>query len=512
MADILHNKANRIILCNPRSARRNHRLPISVLQVCASIYGKHDFVIVDGNLEKNTWQKLDNYLRTGEFAFFACSVMPGPQLSEAIELSKAIRKQYPEIIIIWGGYFASIHYSVCIESGLVDYVIRGPGDLSFPILIRCLKDGQTENLSEIANLVFRRDGKTVSNPMDPIPDQDTLPDLPLAFLNEFYPIENYIVKTFMGERTFSYHSSIGCSHYCGFCGVASIYHSGWRGKSPAKMYEDILHLKTKYNINAIEFHDSNFFCSRERTLQFCQLIKGLDIVWWAEGRVDTMNSFADDELKLIRSSGCCLVFMGAETGNNDLLTTINKGPSSGKNQTLEVINRFKSFDIIPQLSLVFGFPEGSAQRIKDQIQNDIYFVRQIKRLNSRTEFVIYYYSPVPFDNSTIYKQVQETGLTFPNTLEEWLKPEWRDFDLRLGRSLPWLKPGMIRDVRNFQVVLLAAFPGISNFHLNWVQKGLLKIPGSLRYILQFYRFPYEIKALLKLFSYQRPEKEGFYST
>lgn len=512
MADLLTNKADRVILCNPRSAMRNHRLPISVLQVSASIYGKHDFVIVDGNLEKNPMQKLDNYLKTGEFAFFACSVMPGPQLSEAIRLTKAIREQYPGIIIIWGGYFASIQYHICIESGLVDYVIRGPGDLSFPKLIQCLKDRQTENLPEIANLVFRREGKTVCNPMEPIPDQDTLPDLPLEFLNKFYSLENYIVKTFLGERTFSYHSSVGCNNNCGFCGVASIYHSCWRGKSPAKMYEDILQLKTRYKINAIEFFDSNFFCSGKRVLELCQLIKDLDIVWWAEGRVDTMSSFSDDELKLIRSSGCRLVFMGTETGNNDLLRTLNKGPSFEANKTLEVVNRFKSHDILPQLSFVFGFPESSSDRIKRQIQHDIYFIRQVKKLNPGTEFIIYLYSPVPFDSSAIYKQVKETGLTFPETLEEWLKSEWRDFDLRLGRSLPWLKPGMIRDVRNFQVVLLAAFPGISNFHLNWVQKGLLKIPGTVRYKLQFYRFPYEIKALLKLFSYQRPEKEGFYSS
>jgi radical SAM superfamily enzyme YgiQ (UPF0313 family) len=241
-------------------------------------------------------------------------------------------------------------------------------------------------------------------------------------------------------------------------------------------------------------------------------MKDLDISWWAEGRVDTMSSFSDDELELIRSSGCRLVFMGTETGNNDLLRTLNKGPSFEANQTLEVVNRFKSHDILPQLSFVFGFPESSSDRIKRQIQDDIYFIRRVKKMNPGTEFIIYLYSPVPFDSSSIYKQVKETGLTFPETLEEWLKSEWRDFDLRLGRSLPWLKPGMIRDVRNFQVVLLAAFPGISNFHLNWVQKGLLKIPGIVRYKLQFYRFPYEIKALLKLFSYQRPEKEGFYSS
>src|SRR5512140_3773929 len=117
--------------------------------------GKHDFVIVDGNLENDPWNKLNDYLETGEFAFFACTVMPGPQLKQAVRITKSVREKFPGTIIIWGGYFPSLHYKVCMESVMIDYIIRGPGDHSFPALIQYLKDGRSTELSEIGNLVYR---------------------------------------------------------------------------------------------------------------------------------------------------------------------------------------------------------------------------------------------------------------------------------------------------------------------------------------------------------------------
>src|SRR4051812_47098449 len=101
---------NKILLFNPRSNEYKPRIPNSVLQVAASVDGKYEYVFVDGNLENDPWTKIENYLLSGEFKFFASTVMPGPQLKQAIPFSKRIKKQFPEIIIIWGGYFPSNQY------------------------------------------------------------------------------------------------------------------------------------------------------------------------------------------------------------------------------------------------------------------------------------------------------------------------------------------------------------------------------------------------------------------
>ncbi|MCH8034761.1 MAG: radical SAM protein, partial [Bacteroidetes bacterium] len=97
---------NNIIFFNPRSGKYNHTLPLSILQIAASIQGKHNYVIVDGNLEKDPWKKIKEYIQSGEYKYFACTVMPGPQLKQAIPITKKIKLEFPEIINIWGGYFA----------------------------------------------------------------------------------------------------------------------------------------------------------------------------------------------------------------------------------------------------------------------------------------------------------------------------------------------------------------------------------------------------------------------
>jgi anaerobic magnesium-protoporphyrin IX monomethyl ester cyclase len=163
------------------------------------------------------------------------------------------------------------------------------------------------------------------------------------------------------------------------------------------------------------------------------------------------------------------------------------------------------------LSFVLGLPDSSPERVMQQIRQDIRFIRELKKLNTHTEVILYLFSPVPFKSSALYKKVQSFGLEFPSSLEGWLTEKWKKFDLRRGFVMPWMRPYMLRFIRNFEVVMTAAYPGKSNFHIGRIWKNVLIIPGRIRYHLKWYRFPFGLKALLKLFYYQRPEKEGFYS-
>ncbi len=79
--------------------------------------------------------------------------MPGPQLRQAIPISKMIRESFPDIKVIWGGYFASNHSAVVLQSGFVDFVVNGPGDKCFPALLNSLETGAPYDL--ISNLVYR---------------------------------------------------------------------------------------------------------------------------------------------------------------------------------------------------------------------------------------------------------------------------------------------------------------------------------------------------------------------
>ncbi|MFC2094322.1 B12-binding domain-containing radical SAM protein [Bacteroidota bacterium] len=501
---------NKLILFNPRSAKIKHRIPNSILQAGASIDGRYDYVFVDGNLEQDAWARLEKYLSTGEFKYFGCTVMPGQQLKQAIPFTKRVRENFPEVVNIWGGYFPSNQYKSVLNSGYVDFIINGPGDKAFPSLIDALES--KSDPGKIGNLIFKKNHEIVFTSKDDLIDQDLIPLLPYKKLNDFYPVKNYLGRTFMGSRTAAYHSSVGCPFTCSFCAVVPIYEARWKGKSAKKVYSDIKFLIDEYGADAVEFHDNNFFVSEKRTVEFSELIMKEKIKWWGEGRIDTINKYSDDSLRLMRESGCRMIFFGAETGNDDVLKQMDKGGTQSSEQIKSFAARMKNFDIIPEYSFVLGLPADSSQKVNKQINDDIQFIRKIKEINSSTEIIIYLYSPVPTEGSELYNEVSKRGFKFPEKLEDWLNPEWENFDLRKNPLTPWLKPKMVNRIRNFDTVLNASYPTISDFKLTSFQKKVMRVLSSIRYKREIYFLPYELKFFQKFWlKYRQPEVEGFYT-
>ncbi len=500
---------NKIILFNPRSANAKHRIPNSILQVGASIHGKHEYVFVDGNMEKDPWQTINRYLATGEFRFLGMTVMPGPQLQQAIPFAKKVREQFPEVINIWGGYFASNQHKVVLNSGYVDFAINGPGDKCFPELLDALNNNKPYEF--ISNLIYKTEkGDIVKTNKESLLDQDALPDLPYEYLNSFYPIKNYLAKTFLGENTLAYHSSMGCPFKCSFCAVVPIYEARWRGRSAQLIYNDIKKIKETYGADAIEFHDNNFYVSEKRTLEFSKLMLNENMNWWGEGRIDTLDKYKDDTLKIMRDSGCRMIFFGAESGSDHILKAMDKGGKQTGAQIIRFAERMKKFDIIPEYSFVLGLPGRSQKEVMDQIRSEIQFIKKVKAVNPDTEIIIYVYSPVPTEGSELYQRITEAGFKFPEKLEDWISPQWEKFDLRKNPLTPWLTAQMIDEIKNFEVVLNGYYPTHSDVKLSNFQKKVIRGVSSWRYKMGWHKFPYEIKALQKFWlRYRQPEIEGF---
>jgi anaerobic magnesium-protoporphyrin IX monomethyl ester cyclase len=498
---------NKVILFNPKSAQAKHRIPNSILQVGAAVHGIYEYVFVDGNLEADPWKKIETHLRSGNFKYFGCSVMPGPQLRQAIPYSKKIREQFPEVINIWGGYFASNQFKSVINSGFVDYIINGPGDEAFPQLLNAIENQRS--VHGINNLIFKESNNIVKTAQAPLLDQDKLPQLPYNFLNETYPLSNYLGRTFLGNRTAAYHSSMGCPFTCSFCAVVPIYNARWKGKSAGLIYQDIKYLIDNHKADAIEFHDNNFFVSEKRTVEFSKLIQKENISWWGEGRIDTIDKYSDESLAAMRNAGCKMIFFGAETSNDELLKKMDKGGTQTTAQMKAFAARMKKFDIIPEYSFVLGFPAETPELVMEQIDRDIAYIKQIKEINPSTEIIIYVYSPVPTEGSELYELVTKAGFRFPEKLEDWLDPAWQNFDLRKNPLTPWLTPSMIDRIKGFETVLNAQYPTVSDFRLTPAKRKIMRVLSQIRYSTNFFRFPYELKALQKLWRYRQPEIEGF---
>lgn len=498
---------NEVLLFNPRAAKAKPRIPNSVLQVAASIDAQRGWVIVDGNREHDPWPKIKAYLETGRFRYFGTTAMPGPQLQQAVPIARDVRRLFPDVVTVWGGYFASNQYRSVMASGYVDYIINGPGDHAFPALLEALETGGDP--TGIRNLIFRHEGEILKTPQETLLDQNALPPLPYAKLNELYSMDGYLGHTWLGDKTIAYHSSFGCPFTCSFCAVVPIYKARWKGSSAERIYKDIMYLKETHGGNAIEFHDNNFFVNRKRTVAFAEMMLNEGMNWWGEGRIDTLDKYTDEDLALMRKSGCRMIFFGAESGNDDILAQMDKGGTQTAAQIKAFAGRLRKFDIVPEYSFVLGMPGPTPETVMQQIDSDIRFIKEIKTINPDAEIIIYVYSPVPTEGSELYEQVKATGFSFPETLEDWISPAWEKFDLRKNPLTPWLTPEMVDRIKNFETVLNAYYPTNSDIRLSRLQRRTMRAVSSLRYRWNLYGKPYELKALQKIWKYRQPEIEGF---
>ena len=499
--------SHKVLLFNPRSANGKYRIPNSVLQVAASVEGMFEWVIVDGNRERDPYKKIAAYLRTGEFRYIGFTVMPGPQLKEAIPFSKQIREDFPGTIMIWGGYFATNQHKVVLRSGYVDFVINGPGDHAFPDLLTALENNTSYD--GIRNLMYLKGEKIVKTPKEDLIEQATLPTLPYDKLHRLYDMPTYLGRTYLGKKTLAYHSSVGCPFTCSFCAVVPIYEARWKAKPADQVYRDVKYLKDTWGADAIEFHDNNFFVSEKRTADFSRLIMKENMIWWGEGRIDTIHKYKDETLALMRESGCKMIFFGAETGNDEVLKKMDKGGTQTGAQIRAFAARMKKFDIIPEYSFVLGMPGDDPKKVMDYIDSDIAFIKEIKDINPDTEIIIYTYSPVPTEGSELYEKTLASGFRFPEVLEDWISPHWENFDLRKNPLTPWLTPAMIDKIRNFETVLNGYYPTVSDIRLSTIKRKLIRRLAAFRYRSGLYKYPYEIKFLHRLWHYRQPEIQGF---
>jgi radical SAM superfamily enzyme YgiQ (UPF0313 family) len=278
----------------------------------------------------------------------------------------------------------------------------------------------------------------------------------------------------------------------------------WLAQSAERTANVARRLVTDYRADAVEFYDNNFFVHEARTAEFAERILDLGIGWWGESRIDTLLRYSDRSWRLMRDSGLRMVFMGAESGSDETLKRMNKGGSASTDKTLAMAEKAREYGIVPEFSFVLGNPPDP----EGDVHGTLEFIRKVKRVNPHTEIIMYVYTPVPLAGE-LYDEAKAEGFAFPQTLEEWISEDWQDFAQRRSAQIPWLADPIHRHLRDFERVLSAYYPTITNPNLRGARRWMLRAASAWRYHLGFYRYPLELRPLQRLLAYQRPETCGF---
>src|SRR5205085_9245508 len=125
------------------------------------------------------------------------------------------------------------------------------------------------------------------------------------------------------------------------------------------------------------------------------------LAWWGEGRIDTLLRYREETWTLMARAGLKMVFMGAESGSNETLRRMDKGGTMSTDKTLAIAELMGRHGIVPEFSFVLGSPPDPEADVMDTIA----FIKQVKKVNPRSEIIMYMYTPVPlsgelFDSAT----------------------------------------------------------------------------------------------------------------
>jgi len=485
-----------IILLNPRATKpRNRRFPLSVMALGAVLEGREEYEIVDGNIDDNPTQTILDLIRTRDVELLGVTVMPGPQMAAAITVSRAMRQLHPKLPIVWGGYFPSIYTDAALNARYVDYVVRGQGEDTLLELIDAIRGKRA--LEGILGLSYKDIfGLHRHNAERLMKGPDAFPWSPFHRV----PVEKYLRPSFFGKRTAAHHASIGCPFRCSFCGVHAAYGTRELLESPARTEAILRHLKTEYGADSVQFYDMNFLMGENHARELAARIAPLRMRWWCEARVDIFNRYSDAALEALKRAGCAMIFFGAESGSDWVLKEMQKDITT--EQTIAVAKRIRQFGIIPEFSFVIGNPRDPERDTRETLQ----FIRKLKRINAKSEIIIYHYTPVP-QRTSMYGEI-DGKVSFPSSPEEWTTKRWMDFTLRIDPNTPWLTRKTKKLIDNFEVVINSRWPTVQDIRAPRWSRTLLQSLSAWRYAARIYAFPKELRWAQQFITLRKPKQES----
>ena len=325
-------------------------------------------------------------------------------LTGAYSLATAIRKSFPDQLIILGGSHANVAGRETIDQyDVFDIVAAGiDGEYTALQIVegyaesnysreKFLKNDQL--LSSIDGLIYKRSGEIISN--QPRSRFTNLDDLPFP-ARDLFPLERYVPLPNQYHKLPLTNMVVirGCPYVCSFCDQAG---TGARTRSPAKTIDEIRHVVDRYGVKEISFWDDTMSYNKKWMREFCEgLIDArLDVIWSAFAAVNTVNQ---EILHLMKQAGCWNIFYGFETGVPSLMRNID---AHKKNKSFEKMKQVRNWTrdagIEIRGSFMLALPGETPELAEETIRQAIELDPEYAQFSCTT----------PFPGTRLYDQVRE---------------------------------------------------------------------------------------------------------
>ncbi len=481
-------RPNLVVLYHPEVFDGFYRFPISLLALAAVLEeSPYEVVIVDANVEREPRRRLEELAPRA--LCVGMTTMPGRQTMNAYRDSQFLKRRFPRLPIVWGGYFASMYPDVCLRSGVVDILVRGQGEVTLiELLARLAQRPEAPDLTDLPGISYRDGERIVHNPERPMVKVDRFPPFPFWKL----PVERYVNRMWLGDRTSFYVSSIGCTYNCSFCAIpTALGERRWAGFPARRVLQDIDYLLETCRIDGLFFGDTNFFVDERRVREIAQglIERGNPIRWWAQGVIGQLLRYDDSTWALLKESRCTGIFVGVESGSEEVLSRTADNKTS-REQALQFAWKCREYGLFPEFSFVLGYPPAPERDIRASVD----FMYELKSIHPFSHLIPHIFTPLAGTDD--YELAQQHGFAHPGTLEEWIKGPWQEFSNMHGTHTPWLKPWTRRYLRHLDKVIwyknLLETPNRPLVPIRPVGRKMIEWSTRLRWRFRFFWFPYEL--------------------
>jgi radical SAM superfamily enzyme YgiQ (UPF0313 family) len=430
--------------------------PIELLQIAGlPVRNGYEVVIVDAMIEPD-YMKVLMEVCDGALLFGSSCIL-GYQVAHGAEVARAVRQRFPDLPIVWGGWFPSVQPEQYLKEGIADAVALGQGEFTFWDVVQAVDSGT--DLAEVAGLVVQRDGRPVYTAHRTIVGFQDIPDVPWELLDfeRYVALQNdrssgwkvrhkyadpWDMPTGTPLRGFSYYSSFGCPEPCTFCCSPMVTNRRWKAIPGPLLAERVLECHDRFKFNVLRFQDANFGVHEKRSNEFCQgLVDAGSPFWWnGTYEIETIARYKDPSLDLLAQSHFHMAALGAEAGSHEQQQKIKKKIDI-EGDLESSLRRLNERGIQTGVSWIIGYPGES----RESMDKTLAVAADIKHKFPNSPSDIFPFRPIP--GTEDFDAAVKLGYQPPRTLEEWgqcleYKYEFDDIGLPLDVLQRWKRYGV----------------------------------------------------------------------
>lgn len=435
---------NKVVLFQGKASSFDKKIgvaPLAILHVSS-------FLVKDGMTVKVISDALyDDYIEEAvrqceDSICVGITAMTGNQILDGLKLSSEVRRIYPNMPIVWGGWHPSIMPESTLEDQNVDIVIRGQGEKKFYDLVKYIESNRLENIDMIPGLCRKNNGQLIIKDNPVVENMNSFPAVPYDIID----VQKCISQTEYGKRTLQYISSYGCPFRCSFCIEPVVSKRKWSGLDAARVVDEWGSLYRKYKIDSVAVYDSNFFVDKKRVISICEGLLKNNIkikIGNLNGRIPQLVEYEKEVWQLMERAGFSMILTGSESGEQEVLDQIKKDAN------IEDIYKFTQLCHEHNIKILFSYMSGipwskdpgyNRSRVDKEISGILSQVDELLRISPKNRFMIYVYNPLP--GSELFYKAIECGFQPPKTLREWSRsltsPE--DVFQDSGFNKTWIAP------------------------------------------------------------------------